>query len=231
MGVKRRVMQVRAGISVLSFSLFALVAAAAPGDGLNQQQTIPLLVKAGEPLRLYLTKRVPKRAGAEVQAKVMEPVWAFDREVIPAGAVVIGRVSRVQPVSKMQRASAMMSGDFTPLRKAYIEFTTVVMPDGHKMALHTEETLGLNTIMSRRAAKQPTPQGQPNTGVLAAGKQQARDMIQSQIERVKSVPDMVRAPDKKERVEDYLISRLPYHPHRPGRLHYHYCAECRLSLR
>ena len=28
----------------------------------------------------------------------MEPVYAFDREVIPAGTVALGKVSRTQPV-------------------------------------------------------------------------------------------------------------------------------------
>jgi len=33
-----------------------------------------------------------------------------------------------------------------------------------------------------------------------------------QIARAKSIPDLVRGPDKKERVEDYLLAKLPYHP-------------------
>jgi len=39
-----------------------------------------------------------------------------------------------------------------------------------------------------------------------------RDAIQGQIARAKSIPDLVRGPDKKEKVEDYLMAKLPYHP-------------------
>jgi hypothetical protein len=44
--------------------------------------SVPLTVLSGAPLRLYLTKRVPKRLGALVEGKTIEPVFAFDREVL-----------------------------------------------------------------------------------------------------------------------------------------------------
>jgi hypothetical protein len=48
--------------------------------------------------------------------------------------------------------------------------------------------------------------------VLGTGKQQVKDAIQGQIERAKNISDMVRGPNKMERVEDYLLAKLPYHP-------------------
>jgi hypothetical protein len=48
--------------------------------------------------------------------------------------------------------------------------------------------------------------------VLGTAKQNAKDAIQGQVDRVKSIPELVRGPDKKEKVEDYLIPKLPYHP-------------------
>jgi len=47
---------------------------------------------------------------------------------------------------------------------------------------------------------------------VAAGKQKARDQIDAQISRIKSIPDIVRGPGKKEWLYDYAMSRLPYHP-------------------
>jgi hypothetical protein len=82
--------------------------------------TVSLTVPSGAPLRLYLTKRVSKRIDASVEAKLMEPVYTFDREMLPAGTVVLGKVSRTQPVSKGQRFRAILSGDFTPLRLAQV---------------------------------------------------------------------------------------------------------------
>ena len=90
-------------------------------------KTISLNVDAGVPLRVYLTKRLSKRLNEPVYAKLLDPVYAFDREVIPAGTEVLGRVSRLDPMSKMSRATAILAGNFTPLHRAHVEFTTIVL--------------------------------------------------------------------------------------------------------
>lgn len=170
-------------------------------------------IPAGVPLRLYLTRRVPKKPGALVEAKVLDPVYAFDRLVIPAGAVVRGRVSRVQPVSKGERVRAVLGGDFTPLHTAPIEFTTLVLPDGRTMPLETTDDVGLNSLVQPRRAAKSKPAALPqNTGVLVTGKQKVEDAIRGQVDRARSIPDLIRGPDKKEKLEDYLLAKLPYHP-------------------
>ena len=190
--------------------------------------TIPLTVAPGVPLRVYLTKRISKRVDEPVHAKLLEPIFAFDREVVPAGALIEGRVSRLESAAKMKRASALLGGDLTPLHEAEVEFTEIVMPDGRRVAVHTSETLGLNTIFIDRPPKKEKPpkkgaaqkaQNQkpedpnPNGGVLGIGKQTARDQINAQISgRSRGVVDLVRGPDKMERLEDFLLMKLPYHP-------------------
>ncbi len=187
-----------------------------PARGDVQSQTTPLQVPAGSPLRLYLTKRIPKRANAPVEAKLIAPVFAFDREVIPAGTQVLGRVSSVPPVSKWMRAQAILGGDFTPLRTAKVEFTSAVLPDGRQVQLHTAESLALNSLYPLRPPKQRKARNQTppknSGGVLDNAKQTAKDQMNAQIDRVRSIPDLVRGPDKKERIEDFLMSKLPYHP-------------------
>jgi hypothetical protein len=111
----------------------------------NQVPTIPLTVPASVPLRLYLTKRVSKRVGAPVDAKLIAPVYAFDHEVIPAGTKAIGHVSRLEPVSKWARTSAILGGDFTPLKVAELEFTRLVLPDGREVQVQTVASAGLNS--------------------------------------------------------------------------------------
>ncbi|HYW47467.1 MAG TPA: hypothetical protein VE959_31655 [Bryobacteraceae bacterium] len=140
-----------------------------------------------------------------MEAKLLEPVFAFDREVIPAGTVVQGDVSRTQPIGKWQRVRAIVSGDFTPLRSARVEFTTLILPDGHKLATHTIETMGLNSIYTEpRKNQKAQPQNQ-NGGILGTAKQTAKD-------RVNSAIDSVRGPNKKEKLIDLLWSKLPYRP-------------------
>ena len=201
----------------IAFSLVS-VAFAAPQNTASetandQTRNISLTVPAGVPLRLYLTKRVPKRSNALVEAKLLTPVYAFDHAVIPSGTQVLGHVSRIQSVSRWERTRAILGGDFTPLRVVQIEFTSLLLADGRPMELHTIESPGLNSLVPLKPPKQPN-QNVPsnNGGILGTGKQRARDAIDAQIARVKSIPDIVRAPGKKAWLYDYAMSRLPYHP-------------------
>lgn len=171
-------------------------------------------------MRVYLTKRISKRLGAPVEAKLVEPLYAFDRQVVAAGAVVLGRVSSATPVSNWQRALAIMNGDFTPLRNAKLEFTTLTLPDGRQLALHTAESVPLNSMVNlnppkpkkQKAQTQPKPQT-ANGAVLATARQTAQDKINAEINaRTHGVADIVRAPNKKEKLEEFLFAKLPYHP-------------------
>src|ERR1051326_7238096 len=92
---------------------------AAQSDPNSNTPKVSLHVDSGSPLRLYLTGRVSKRVDAPVQAKLVEPVFPFDREVIPAGTIAVGKVSRTQPVPKWQRvrASSMAISRLFPRRR------------------------------------------------------------------------------------------------------------------
>jgi hypothetical protein len=205
-------MHVRVGILIFICFPVSVISAQPQGHAGAPQQEAPLVIQSGVPLRLYLSKRAPKRTGAVVEAKVLDPVYAFDRQVIPAGAVALGTVTRLQPIPKWQRVRAILNGDFTPLHTAPIEFTTIVMPDGSRLALHTAESPGLNSIVSSRPPKKQSNAAQQNPGVIAAGKQQVQDAIQGQLERARSISDTIRGPNKMEMLEDYLLAKLPYHP-------------------
>ncbi|MDR3719126.1 MAG: hypothetical protein P4K98_10010 [Bryobacteraceae bacterium] len=176
-----------------------------------QTQSIPLRVPAGAPLRLFLTKRVPKRMNAPVEARLLAPLYAFDHEVLPAGTQVFGRVGSVQPVSKWTRARALLGGDFTPLHVAKIEFDSVTLSGGRKMAIGTIPAVGLNSLVPLRPPKARKPASNP-TGTMGKATQAAKDQVAGQVDRVRSIPDLVRGPDKRERVIDFLMAKLPYHP-------------------
>jgi hypothetical protein len=152
---------------------------------------------------------------APVQAKVMEPVFAFDREVIPAGAIAIGKVSQTKPFGKMQRFRAILNGDFTPLRTGLIEFTTLKLPNGQELSTHTLGTAGLHSffIESSRAKKNaPAQPHVQNGGILGTAKQTAKDRIHQAMDQARVFGDTVRGPNKKEKLVDFLWSKAPYHP-------------------
>ena len=190
----------RVELGICAVACISLFNASATAQTAADEETprISLSVPSGAPLRVYLTKRVSKRVGAPVEAKLLESVFAFDREVIPAGTVAQGQVSRVQPVGKWQRARAIIGGDFTPLRSAQVEFTTLILPDGHTVSTHTVETVGLNSIYIEpsKNKKQKTQPQNPNGGILGTAKQTAKDRINGAINaRSRGIADIVRGPN------------------------------------
>src|ERR1017187_9581413 len=206
-------MGIRLGFLVACISISALPAA--DEDNLK----ISIQVPPGAPLRVYLTRRLPKRLGAPVEAKVMESVFAFDREVVPVGTVALGAVSRLRPVSRWQRVRAILNGDFTPLRSAEVEFTSLTLPDGRTLATHTVQARAMNSIYTeppknRKNRKNPKSQPQnQNSGILGTVKQTARDQVNGAINaRTRGIADIVRAPNKKEKLVRLFWSKLPYHP-------------------
>jgi hypothetical protein len=88
------------------------------------------------------------------------------------------------------------------------------LPDGRLVPVKTAANLGLDSIYLPRPPKRQNASGsQPqNTGVLGTGKQKVQEAIQGQIDRARSIPELMRGPDKREKVEDYLMAKLPYHP-------------------
>src|SRR4029079_13595270 len=90
-----------------------------------------LVVDAGTALRVALEHReVIRRVGQPIEAVVVDPVFAYDRIVIPPGTRVRGHVEQRNGVSKKRRALAMLGGDFTPLHDILVQFDEIVLTDG-----------------------------------------------------------------------------------------------------
>ncbi len=171
-----------------------------------------LQVDTGTPLRLYITQRTWYRMNAVVQAKFAEPVWAFDRVVIPAGTSVEGRVTELDPVPSMVRARAIVGGDFTPLKQARISFTTITLPDGRSLQVATQDSLGLATIYVQPRKKSSKKQVN-TTGKAFKVRQAVQQQAQAQINaRTRGFFDFIRGPNKREWLENFFLMKLPYHP-------------------
>ncbi len=177
---------------------------------------VHLRVNAGTPLRLYLTKRARYAQGEMAEARFAEPVWAFDRIVIPAGTPVKGSVVDLQPVSKMVRAMSVVRGDFTPLKHASVSFTSLALPGAAPLSLDTQPSLGLATVY---VPPKPGKYSQTQKAASAANRKSSRikQFVKQQAQtqantRSRGLLDFVRGPNKREWLENFLWSKLPYHP-------------------
>jgi hypothetical protein len=164
-------------------SIFA-VAGSAQDNASGLQKA--LTVQSGRSLRLIMTERLRFKLNQPVRAKVTEPVYAFDCEVIPSGAEVAGRIVGFRRPSRWLRAHSMMSGNFTPLREPQIEFDSLVVKDGAR-SMATDVFPGTETMVRFTDSKAPAK------GRIATAKDTAREQIEA---RKRAVIDAVKTPGK-----------------------------------
>src|SRR5262249_19566077 len=138
------------------------------------------------------------------------------------GGCLTVKVSAVQPVSKWLRFQSILNGDFTPLHQALVEFDSLTIANGSKLNVRTEAAITLISFYTEPSKKPqkvkkttaaPLRPASQNGGILGTAKQTAKDRINGVIgARTRGVSDMVRGPNKKERLIDFLWAKLPYRP-------------------
>ena len=121
--------------------------------------TIALTVPAGTPLKVALDQEVRvQKVGQPVHGKITEPVYSFDKIVVPTGSEVTGKIAGIDGVSKMQRTLAALNANFSPDRRVHIEFDELVLADGRHLPLHTVVSPASQGVLQFVPAnvKQPT---------------------------------------------------------------------------
>ncbi|MGO9275101.1 MAG: hypothetical protein ACLQOO_33520 [Terriglobia bacterium] len=167
-------------------------------------QVVPLTIGAGVPLHVVLEKRLAiKHAGVPVEGHTVEPIYVFDHLVIPAGTRIVGRVSKVEGLSRKQRALTIANGDFTPYRKAYFDFDTLVLKDGSRLPIQTAVSQGAPNMVHLSADDHAK-----NKGRVSQAVQQARAEAKA---REQETVQQITAPGKLERLKSVLVAKLPYH--------------------
>lgn len=197
---------VRGLILLESICLAGSVLAFGQTDPPGDVETIKLVVDKGAPLWLALAKPLPaKREGDTVEARLVEPIYAFDRIVVPAGTRVLGHVTKVEPVSHQVRERAILAGDFTPLRDAQIEFDTLVFKDGKRVPLQTKVSAGLPDVVHLESASADAKKHQSQASQVA-------DIARQEINaRRQEAMDAIKGPGKMKRIKERALAMLPYH--------------------
>jgi hypothetical protein len=142
-----------------------------------------------------------------VSALVVEPVYAFDHLVVPAGAKVRGEVAKIEPLSGGKRTLAGIDGDFTPPRRIEIRFTDMVLADGKHVPLKTNVTPGSGQILKFVSA--PEKESKKSAKDVASektkqAKQQAKDEWNNAMKQLKTAGRL-------HRMQRYAEAQLPVH--------------------
>jgi hypothetical protein len=141
------------------------------------------------------------KAGGEVRAKTVYPVYVDNQLVLPAGSELVGKITALTPASKATNRDAKLGGDFTPLHQANIEFSELLLPDGKQVSLRGL-TVGSGIPVVRFVALSANAHHDSLTKKLWA----------EAVGREKDAVQTFTAPGKKERARRMLYSELPYHP-------------------
>ena len=142
----------RSGIALVVFLALAAPAAAAEPVPLDLQ------VKAGTPLQIQIDSKTPVRKGEPVRGTLVHAVHVFDREVLPAGTVVLGGVTQVKSAPRSERLQNYLSGRVRTRKEALVSFDEILLNDGRRMPFSTSVTSGTPALM--RVTSGPPP-GKP----------------------------------------------------------------------
>ncbi len=187
-------------------------APSAPAAETPAPTTIPLAVPEGTPIKVALDKEVRLRTvGQPLHAKVIEPVYSFDKLVVPAGTEVTGQVSAIDGISKSKRTLAALDADFSPPRQIHVDFNDLVLKDGRHVPLHTIVTPGTGGVLQFVPANQ-----KEKTGLTARGKKAASSKVNDAKQQARqdwaNAKNQIHEPGKMHRLERYAMQQLPVRP-------------------
>jgi hypothetical protein len=181
----------------------------------SDAQPIALNVGAGRPLEVVVDKRVTvKHVGQPIEGTLVDPIYAYDRVVVPAGTTVLGHIASLEEPSTFSKTRAMIAGDFTPRRHVVLEFDTLVL-DGSRVPIRTVVRTEIPHL-KRTEAPQPSETEPSHSGVVGRAEQEAKAKVKEGIATARQTGRDVLAeitqPGKSERLKNELVQRLPYHP-------------------
>jgi hypothetical protein len=170
-------------------------------------ETIALIVPKGTPVQVILDREVRvKKVGQAIQGRVAEPVYAFDKLVIPAGAEVTGRITRIESVSGGKRTAAALDANFMPAHKVQVEFDELDLPNGKDIPIHTIVTRDSGQTIQFVA----TPE--EKKGVRDAAAKRTREAKEQVKQEWGGVLKEAREPGKIHHLEHFAVEELPVHP-------------------
>jgi hypothetical protein len=140
---------------------------------------VPLTVDRGFTLPVQLTEKLRFEENGSVYATVIEPVYAFDREVIPSGTELEGKIIAFQKAGRWKRISTMLSGDFTPPREPQIIFDTLILPSGDRIPIQASVVPGSDKGKVVGSDDNHQPKKGLTTFLASTGKGPAKQRLQN----------------------------------------------------
>jgi hypothetical protein len=174
----------------------------------SSPQSIKVSVARGTPLQVALDQEIcVKRVGQSVHALIVEPVYAFDRLVVPVGSQVTGQVTKIEAISGGKRTIAALDADFTPERKLEVSFNDLALPDGRHFQLQTSVSPGSGQVIRFVAAAE----SKERKGVKDAASERTKQAKEQAKQEWDKAMKQLKTPGRMHRLKRYVEAQLPVH--------------------
>jgi hypothetical protein len=170
----------------------------------SESHTVAMALPNGTPLQIALDKEVRvRKVGEPITGRVMQPVYVFDRLVVPVGTLATGRISAIELISGRTRTLSVLNADFTPPHKLTVVFDRLILPDGRHIDLHATVVPGSGQVIRLVTADER------KKSVVKDAAAQKMDQARAQWNNAMK---QVESPGRMHLVIRYAVAQLPVHP-------------------
>ena len=203
-------------------ALAAAILAASPSGAYAQDdhaavptELVELVVEAGRPLRVALDERVNvKRVGQPVEGTLIDPLYSYDRAVVPAGTKVRGHVTALEPFTKKETVESFAAGQFGPRNRVVVGFDALELDEGRVVPIHTAVNRSAERLTISAAPDEAPERGgdHDRTGIVDQGREAVAQARRDALRKAHAALDAIKQPAKMDRAKAAIVSRLPYRP-------------------
>lgn len=169
-----------------------------------------MTIEAGTPIKVALDSEVRIRAvGQTIRGRTVEPMYAFDKLLIPVGTLVNGKVAAIDPVPKMARTMQAANGNFSPVRKVHVQFDELVMADGKTVALQTVASPAPDAVLRFVSANDAEKK---KNKVQEAASNKVSATRQAIHQQWSDLQNKIHEPAKMHKIKRIVLAQLPVHP-------------------
>jgi hypothetical protein len=172
-------------------------------------QSVALSVPKGTPLQVALDQEIRvKRVGQPIHGRIVEPVYSFDRVVVPIGSEVTGQVTKIGQISGAKRTAAALDADFTPEREVEVNFDDLVLADGRHFHLQSSVAPGSGQVIRFVAATEGKEKKKSVKDTATEKTKQAKEQARQQWDNAMK---QLKTPGRMHRLKRYVEAQLPVH--------------------
>jgi hypothetical protein len=175
----------------------------------SDSKTIPLILSKGTAVEVVLDKEIRiQRVGQPIHGRVAEPVYAFDKLVVPVGTDVTGQITRLEKVAVGKRILDALNADLAPSRKVQIEFNDLQLANGQHLPIRTSVIPGSGQVIRFISAVGD----EKKKGIKGAASDQAKQAKEEAKKKWDAAMKQVHEPGKLHKLVKYCVAQLPVHP-------------------